>query len=69
VRVVEHMPLTANNKVNKQPLRTARWEASDAVWIRDPADGTYRRLTEADVDALRAEFEANGRGHILAVGG
>jgi len=69
VRVVDHMPLTANNKVNKQPLRSARWETGDAVWVRNAPDGPYRRLTDADVDALRAEFEANGRGHILAVGG
>ena len=29
------MPLTANNKVNKQPLRSARWETGDRVWVRE----------------------------------
>ena len=69
VRVVGHMPLTANNKVNKQPLRAARWEADDAVWMRDVADGPYRRMTDADAAALRAEFESHGRGHVLQAGG
>jgi len=69
VRVVEHMPLTANNKVNKQPLRAARWDAADAVWVRDDPDGRYRRMTDADAVALRAEFDAHGRGHVLQAGG
>ena len=65
VRVVEHMPLTANNKVNKQPLRAARWETGDPVWVRAEKGGPYRRLTPADVDALRAEFDAHGRAGVL----
>jgi fatty-acyl-CoA synthase len=69
VRVVEHMPLTANNKVNKQPLRTDRWETTDEVWVRDPADGPYRPLTEADVAALRDQFAVHGRAQVLELGG
>jgi acyl-CoA synthetase (AMP-forming)/AMP-acid ligase II len=69
VRVVEHMPLTANNKVNKQPLRAARWETEDAVWVRDSADGAYRPLTDADVAALRDQFAAHGRAQVLELGG
>ena len=69
VRVVEHMPLTANNKVNKQPLRAARWETDDAVWVRNAADGPYRRMTDDDAAAVRAEFETHGRGHVLQAGG
>jgi fatty-acyl-CoA synthase len=65
VRVVEHMPLTANNKVNKQPLRAARWETGDAVWVRREKDGPYERLTASDADALRAEFDAHGRAGVL----
>jgi len=69
VRVVDHMPLTANNKVNKQPLRAARWETSDAVWVRDAADGTYRRMTHADVAALHDQFAAHGRAQVLELRG
>jgi fatty-acyl-CoA synthase len=65
VRVVEHIPLTANNKVNKQPLRAARWDTDDAVWVRHAPDAPYRRMTDADADALRAEFDAHGRAHVL----
>jgi fatty-acyl-CoA synthase len=65
VRVVEHMPLTANNKVNKQPLRAARWATGDAVWMREGLGAPYRRMTDADAEALHAEFEGHGRGHVL----
>ncbi|HUF83272.1 MAG TPA: AMP-binding protein [Acidimicrobiia bacterium] len=64
VRQVERMPLTATNKVSKQPLRAERWESDDPVWIRGD-DGAYRRLDAADVDAIRKEFAANDRAHVL----
>jgi len=64
VRIVGQMPLTANNKVNKQPVRAARWESDDPVWIRGD-DGAYRRLEAADVEAIRKEFAANDRAHVL----
>jgi fatty-acyl-CoA synthase len=69
VRIVGHMPLTANNKVNKQPLRTARWETSDGVWVREAADGPYRRMTGADVAALHDQFAVHGRAQVLDLGG
>jgi fatty-acyl-CoA synthase len=65
VRIVDHIPLTANNKVNKQPLRGARWETGDAVWVREAADAPYRRMSEVDAAALRAEFASHGRAHVL----
>ena len=34
VRIVDDMPLTATNKVNKQPLRAAGWSTDDPVWWR-----------------------------------
>ncbi len=51
--------------MNKQPLRSLRWETDDPVWMREGKDGSYRRMTDADVAALHAEFEANGRAHVL----
>jgi fatty-acyl-CoA synthase len=65
VRLVEHMPLTANNKVNKQPLRAERWEIDDLVWWRADQDEPYRPLGPDDRAAIRAEFAANDREHAL----
>jgi fatty-acyl-CoA synthase len=65
VRVIEHMPLTANNKVNKQPLRAQRWETDDPVWWRTDRDQPYRLLTTADASEIRAQFAANDRAHAL----
>jgi fatty-acyl-CoA synthase len=65
VRITERLPLTGTNKIDKKPLRTERWETTDPVWWRPPRERTYRLLTEADVDALRAEFAANRREHVL----
>jgi fatty-acyl-CoA synthase len=65
VRVTDHLPLTGTNKIDKKPLRAERWETSDPVWWRPPREDAYRRLTDADVEALRAEFAANRRDHVL----
>jgi fatty-acyl-CoA synthase len=65
VRVVQGLPLTATGKVNKQPLRAQRWDTDDPVWVREGKDGPYRRMTDADAAALRAEFSAQGRDHVL----
>ena len=65
VRVVGDMPLTASGKVNKQPLRSARWQTDDPIWVREENDGPYRRMTESDIAALHGEFEDNGRAHVL----
>ena len=65
VRVVEGIPLTASGKVNKKPLRAVRWHTDDPIWVHEGNDGPYRRMSERDVAALDAEFEANGRAHVL----
>jgi len=65
VRVVAPMPLTATGKVDKKPLRRDRWETEDQVWWRPSRDLAYERLDAAAAEALRAEFTANGRAHVL----
>lgn len=56
VRVARAIPLTANNKVNKQPLRAEAWrDQGDPVWWRPGRELTYRPLTDADRAALTAE--------------
>jgi fatty-acyl-CoA synthase len=65
VRVAETMPVTETSKVLKRVLRRDRWESGDPVWWQPEKGGPYRRLTVADVDALRAEFAARGRQPVL----
>ena len=65
VRVTETMPVTETRKVLKRVLRRDRWESGDPVWWQPEKGGAYRRLTVADVDALRAEFAARGRQPVL----
>ena len=65
VRIAKQIPLTANNKVNKQPLRAERWETDDPVWMRGEEHATYGSLTPDGRTAIRAEFAAHGREHVL----
>jgi hypothetical protein len=39
--------------------------AEGAVFFRVRGDDRYRRLTDDDYRALRSQFEANGRAHLL----
>lgn len=68
VRIVEHIPLTANNKVHKPPLRAEGWRTSDPVWWRPHRNDPLRPLTDDDRATLTAEFAANGRSHVLTGG-
>jgi len=57
---IESLPLTANNKINKQPLRAEAWRCTDPVWWRPAGDATYRLLTTGDRAALDAELAQHG---------
>jgi fatty-acyl-CoA synthase len=71
VRIVDHVPLTGTNKVDKRPLRTAAWLTSDPIWWRpfvgrgDDDDGTFRLLSAADKDGLQEELTRHGRADLL----
>jgi acyl-CoA synthetase (AMP-forming)/AMP-acid ligase II len=65
VRIAATLPVTETSKVLKRVLRRDRWETEDVVWWQPEKGGAYRRLTAADVDALRAEFAARGRQPVL----
>ncbi|MBP1685527.1 MAG: hypothetical protein H6Q33_1670, partial [Deltaproteobacteria bacterium] len=52
------------NKVLKRSLRAEIWECNDPVWRRE-GDGSYRRMTAADVAQIREEFAARGRTNVL----
>jgi fatty-acyl-CoA synthase len=65
VRIAATLPVTETSKVLKRVLRRDRWETGDDVWWQPEKGSAYRRLTAADVDALRAEFAARGREPVL----
>ncbi len=65
VRVIESLPVGATNKIDKRPLRAQRWDTSDPVYWRAPRAAAYVRFTVADAQALRAEFDHNGRANLL----
>jgi len=65
VRLVERIPLTGTNKIDKKPLRAQRWDTTDAVWWRPAREDHYRLMTADDVAALNAEFVENRREHVL----
>jgi fatty-acyl-CoA synthase len=72
VRLVDQIPLTGTNKVDKRPLRSAAWITDDPVWWRpfvgrgdQGAESDYRLLTANDVDGLHDELTSHGRAGLL----
>jgi fatty-acyl-CoA synthase len=65
IRIIESMPLTATNKVDKAPLRRAGWTTSDPVFHRPSVDLSYIEFTDDDRDRYRAEFATYSRDHLL----
>ncbi len=66
VRVIEVLPTTATDKIDKKPLRAAGWTigAGDVWWRRDPG-GRYERLGAPDAAALADQYREHGRAHLL----
>ncbi|MFF2994866.1 long-chain-fatty-acid--CoA ligase [Streptomyces sp. NPDC057950] len=65
VRIVERMPVTATNKIHRAALRRAGFRCADPVWWRPSGAPAYRRLGQADVRGLLAEYRARGREDLL----
>ena len=68
VRIVDHLPVTGTNKMDKRPLRDQGWDPPgpcEVFWREGGLEGGYRPLTPADAAGLREEFERNGRGSFL----
>lgn len=66
VRVSDAIPLTANNKVHKPPLRADRWNTDESVYWRSERHDALRIMTPADKSALEQRFHDNGRAHVLS---
>ncbi|MFF8903468.1 AMP-binding protein [Streptomyces olivaceoviridis] len=50
VRVVQRMPVTATNKIERARLRREGFTCPDPVWWRPPGEDSYRRLTGEDAE-------------------
>lgn len=61
VRLVERLPVTATDKINKQPLRAERWSTPDEIWHRPDRDGPFLRFGPEDLELLGQEFSDAGR--------
>ena len=65
VRIVGALPVTATDKVDKKPLRAAKWITTDPVWHRPDRSDVYMPMTGEDVEALRDNFAGTGRLDLL----
>lgn len=65
VRIVTALPATGTDKLDKKPLRAARWDTTDPVWFRPVGADGYRPFTADDLAALEAEFASHGRTNLL----
>lgn len=62
VRVSHALPTTGSNKLRKKEIQLEGWRTGDPVYWWAGREGlTYRRMGEADKQALRDEFVRNGR--------
>jgi hypothetical protein len=60
------MPLTANNKVHKPPLRAEKWRTTETLYWRPLRGERLRPMTADDVAALERAFADNKRTHVLS---
>ena len=65
VRIVDALPVTATDKLDKKPLRADGWHTSDPLWHRPAREKGYRPLTADEVAALDKALAANGRAHLV----
>ncbi|MEV5382087.1 AMP-binding protein [Streptomyces sp. NPDC052721] len=64
VRVVERMPVTATNKIERARLRREGWTCADPVWWRPPGEESYRRLTREDTEGPLASAKGPALGGV-----
>jgi len=65
VRIVDSLPVTGTDKIDKTPLRSTRWDTLDPLWHRVGRSDEFVPMTSDDVARLYEEFEANGRSNLL----
>ncbi|MEX1008304.1 MAG: AMP-binding protein [Acidimicrobiia bacterium] len=65
VRIVGRLPVTETNKILKRQLVHERWSVGDPIWWRPGRELAYVPFTPDDASALREQFAAAGRSHVL----
>ncbi len=65
LRLVAALPVTGTDKVDKRPLREQQWSTDDTIWHRVGRSPSFVPMVDADLEALHAEFAANGRANLL----
>ncbi|WP_394433775.1 AMP-binding protein [Streptomyces sp. SGAir0957] len=65
LRLVEHMPVTATNKIRRAELRREGFWSGGDLWWRPSAGPAYRRLTPAAYATLAETFRTHGRAPLL----
>ncbi len=65
VRVVQALPVTATDKMDKKPLRKEGWRSDDPVWRRRERSDEYVVLTPDDKAQLTEALARNGRSELL----
>ncbi|MFM8562538.1 MAG: AMP-binding protein [Acidimicrobiia bacterium] len=66
VRVTLAMPLTANNKVHKPPLRAEKWRTNETIYWRPQRNDALRPMSDDDKRMLEGWFADNRRAHVLS---
>jgi fatty-acyl-CoA synthase len=59
------LPVGATNKIDKRPLRAARWTTTDPVYWRPGPELAYVRFSSDDAAAVEACFVEHGRADAL----
>ena len=68
MRVLERMPVTATNKIDRAALRRTGFRCAEPVWwtpYEHRAGADYRPLTAEDTEHLSATYRAAGRADLL----
>jgi fatty-acyl-CoA synthase len=62
VRIIDQLPVTGTEKVDKKPLRAEAWSTTDAIWWRpDRREAGFRPLAPAEARSLGETLLANRR--------
>lgn len=65
VRVIDAVPLTGSNKVDKAPLRRSGWATNDPVYVRVERTAAYEPLDDSLRERLEQQFAQSGRTALL----